>query len=168
MILGSILSKPNQSPYDTLVIDVWDNKGIKVGDIVFALSNVPIGRVGIVYNFSSKVVLFSSPGEKTQVVVPAGSSGTVEAGGDTRPNDRNLPVGQVFTEAVGRGGGNFEIILPRDIVLAKGAEVVLPGINSNVLGIVEAIVSDPRDSFTKILLTSPVNIFELKFVEVEQ
>ena len=49
----------------------------------------------------------------------------------------------------------------------KGDEVVLPGITPYVLGIMETTISDPRDPFAKTLLTSPVNIQELKFVEVE-
>ncbi len=146
MVLSAILAKPNQSPYDTLVIDVGANKNIKKGEMVFALGNVPIGRVSDVYSNSAKVVLFSSPGERTEVVI-------------TGKN--------VFMEVVGRGGGNFELILPRDLSLFKGDQAVLPGIFPFVLGIVETIVSDPRDPFIKALLTSPVNIQELKFVEVE-
>ena len=45
MILSAILSKPNQSPYDTLIIDVGTQEGLKTGDTVFALGNVPIGRI---------------------------------------------------------------------------------------------------------------------------
>ncbi len=146
LVLASILSKPNQSPYDTLIIDLGDNKGIKVGSMVFASANIPIGRVAAVYSYTSKVVLFSSPGQRTEVVTP---------------------VNDIFTEAVGRGGGNFEIQLPRDVSLEKGTEVTLPGINSYVLGIVEDVASESRDSFQKILIVSPVNIQELKFVQVE-
>ena len=147
MVLAAILSKPSQSIYDTLVIDAGSRQAVKTGDLVFAEGNVPIGRISLVYPFSSKVVLFSSAGENTEVIV----------------SGKNI-----FMQAVGRGGGNFEMILPRELTLEKGAEVVLPGINSYVLGVVQAIVSDPRDSFQKALLSSPVNIFELKFVEVAQ
>lgn len=147
MTLASILAKPNQSFYDTLIIDAGINQGIKVGDVVFALGNAPIGRIAEVFSNSSKVILFSNPGEKTDVVV---------SGKD------------VFMQAVGRGGGNFEIILPRDFVIEKDTEVDLPGINHYALGIVRAITSDPRDSFQKALLVSPINIQELKFVEVEK
>jgi cell shape-determining protein MreC len=158
-VLGSILSKPNQSPYDTLIIDVSKKNEIEVGQRVFALGNIPIGRVAEVYSKSSKVILFSNPGEKTEVIVsgkPArNASDIADAGGDA------------FMQVVGRGGGNFEMTLPRDFILEKGTEVVLPGINTYVLGIVETIISDPRDSFQKALLVSPVNIAELKFVEVE-
>ena len=47
-------------------------------------------------------------------------------------------------------------------------EVVLPGINSYVLGTISTIISDPRDSYQIALLASPVNIQQLKFVEVEK
>ncbi len=145
MVLGAILSKPNQSLYDTLVIDAGAKQGLQIGDMVFA-AGVPIGRVAEVYGSSSKIILFSSPGEKTQVVI-----------------NKN-----VFMQVVGRGGGNFEMVLPRDFTLAKGDQVVLPGLAPNLLGIVQTIISDPRDPFVKALLTSPVNVQELKFVEVER
>lgn len=145
-ILGVILSKPDQSLYDILTIDVGSKNGVKIGDMVFANGNIPVGRVSDVYDSTSKVILFSTSGEKTQVIV----------------SGKN-----VYMELVGRGGGNFEMILPRDFVLLKDDQVVLAGINSHVVGIVETILSDPRDPFIKALLVSPVNIQETKFVEVE-
>jgi cell shape-determining protein MreC len=147
MVLGNILARPNKSPYDTIVIDVGTGQGIKVGNTVFALGNVPIGKVAEVYSNSSKIILFSSPGEKTQAIIP---------GKD------------IFMELIGRGGGNFEMVLPRDLTLQEGDQVTMPGINPYVLATVETIISDLRDSFTKALLVSPVNIQELKFVEVAQ
>ncbi|MDD5721191.1 MAG: rod shape-determining protein MreC [Candidatus Pacebacteria bacterium] len=146
IVLSAILAKPNQSLYDTLLIDAGTAQGIKTGDIVFALGNIPIGRVDLVYDNSSKIILFSNPGEKTQAVV----------------SSKNI-----FMELVGRGGGNFEMILPRDFVLQKGDQIVMPGITPNVLAIAQTIISDPRDPFIKALLVSPVNVQELKFVEVE-
>lgn len=146
LVLSAILSKSNQSIYNTLVIDTGIKDGIKVGDIVFALGNVPIGRVSIVYDNSSKVTLFSDAGEKTQAII---------SGKD------------IFVEVVGRGGGNFEIIVPKDFILQKGDQIILPGIHPYVLAVTETVISDPRDSFVKALLVSPVNIQELRFVEVE-
>ena len=60
LVLSAILAKPNQSPYDTLLIDAGGIAGIKTGDTVFALGNVPVGRVGDVYPNSAKVILFSN------------------------------------------------------------------------------------------------------------
>jgi rod shape-determining protein MreC len=156
-ILSAILSKSNQSIYDTLVIDAGENQGVKTGDMVFALGNVPIGRISNVYSNSSKVILFSNSGEKTQIVV---ENKSVLAGTNIGKS--------VFLEIVGRGGGNFEMILSRDFTPQKGDEVVLPGITPYVVGVVETIISDPRDPFIKALLVSPVNVQELKFVEVDE
>ena len=153
MILAAILSKPNQSLYDTLVIDAGSNEGIKIGQIVFAFSSVPIGRITEVYPESSKVILFSNPGEKTTVVVTHATAG--QAG-------KNISM-----ELVGRGGGNFEMVMPSGVTFTPGDQVVLPGITPYVVGTVQTIISDPRDSFSKAILTSPVNIQELNFVEVE-
>lgn len=156
MILAGILSKPNQSPYDTLVIDTGIKNGMLVGQKVFALGNVPIGRIAEVYANTAKVILYSSPGEKIEVVIGGKATTTSSSlGGDT------------FMQIIGRGAGNFEMILPRDFILEKGTEVVLPGIVPYIIGTVQTIISDPRDSFQKALLTSPVNIQELKFVQVE-
>jgi cell shape-determining protein MreC len=146
MILSAILSKPNQSAYDTLITDGGANLGIKIGDTVFAYGNIPIGRIGTVTPNSSTVILFSSSGEKTPAIISNGN---------------------VFYELIGRGGGNFEMLLPRDIFLQKGDQAIKPGIYPYVLALVESIISDPRDPFTKALLSSPVNIQELKFVEIE-
>ncbi|HEV7702012.1 MAG TPA: rod shape-determining protein MreC [Candidatus Paceibacterota bacterium] len=150
MTLGAILAKPNQSPYDTLLIDIGVDKGIKMGDRVFAFGNLPIGRIAEAYPKSSKVILFSNSGEATEVVL------SPQAG----------QAGNIFTEVAGRGGGNFEMIVPRDLVLWKGDQAVLPGITPYVIGVVETVISDPRDSSQKALLVSPVNIQQLKFVEV--
>ena len=59
------------------------------------------------------------------------------------------------------------MVVPQGMTLQQGDQVVLPGINSYVLGIVQTVISDPRDPFTKAILTSPINIEEQKFVEVE-
>jgi rod shape-determining protein MreC len=146
MVLSAILGKPNRSPYDTLVIDAGLEAGVSEGNLVFAFGDIPIGHVGTTYANSSKVILFSSSGTETEVVVGA--------------KDILMP-------AVGRGGGNFEMILPRDFTLESGSTVTLPGIYPYVVAVVKTIISDPRDSFVKALLASPVNIQELKFVEVK-
>jgi len=161
MILATILSKPNQSIYGTLVIDAGINQGIIEGQRVFAFGNVPIGYIAETYGNSSKVILFSNPGEKTEVVISLGSPF-----GEASPSAGQAGK-NIFMQVVGRGGGNFEMILPRDFILDVETEVVLPGITPYVLGVVQTIISDPRDSFQKALLVSPVNIQELKFVEVE-
>ena len=69
LVLAAILAKPNRSPYDTLLIDLGARAGVEKGDMVYAYGNMPIGRVASVTDDTSKAVLFSSPGENTQVVI---------------------------------------------------------------------------------------------------
>ncbi len=145
-ILGAILTKPNQSVFDTLIVDIGSDAGIREGERVFAYGNILIGQVSEVFAKTSRVKLFSSPGQKVDVIL---------SGKD------------IYAQALGRGGQNFEITLPRDAEVVKGAEVALPGMTTSVLGIIEEIISDPRDPFQKVLLRSPINIQELKFVQIE-
>lgn len=155
--LATILAKPNQSPYDTLLIDIGSDAGVVVGNKVFAFGNIPIGRIAEVYPHTSKVVLYSTSGEKTQVII---------SGKPASPNTSQ--GGNIFAELVGRGGNNFEMVLPRDMILLKEDQVVLPGITPHVVGVVKTIISDQREAFQKALLVAPVNIQSLKFVEVER
>ena len=153
IILAAIISKPNRSPYDTLLLDVGEKDGVETGAAVYALGDIPIGRVNSITPDTSNAILFSSSKETTQVIVPV----SLEQGGTK----------EMFWELVGRGGGNFEMTLPRDFILGQDAVVVLPGIRPYAVAIVETILSDPRDPFKKALFRSPVNIQDLKFVEVE-
>jgi len=146
-IISSILTKPNRSPYDTIIIDVGSNTDIVPGLLVYAGVDVPIGEVNKVYDNDSLVMLYSNPGQITEGVLE-GSNASVEL--------------------VGRGGGNFEMTIPLDLSSELGAMVVLPGISTKVLAIVDAVISIPTDPVKKVLLHSPVNIQNLKWVQVKK
>ena len=146
LTLAAILVKPNKSLYDTLIIDIGTDGNVSAGQRVFAYGNILIGSVAEVYTNSSLVKLFSTPRETTDVILGAQNA---------------------YVQAIGRGGGNFEITLPKDLEVANGAEAVFPGITPYILGVVEEVISDPRDLFQKILLRSPINVQDLKFVQIE-
>lgn len=145
-VLGVILTKPNYSPYDTLIIDVGEKDGIREGLSVYANGNIPIGVISQVYSKTSLVELYSNPGKKT--------NGSIE--------DSNITV-----ELIGRGGGNFEMSLPVELMVSKGASVLLPNINPEVLAVVEEDISEPTDPVKKIILRSPINIQNEKWVQVK-
>ena len=155
LVVASILGRPNQSIYDTLIIDIGERDGISVGSKVFVMGDIPVGTIAEVYEDGAKVFLFSTPGEETDVFISVDSNELGENGKD------------IQMKLIGRGGGNFEMILPRDLDIKKGMTVHLPGIYNFLVAKVETIISDPRDAYQKAILTSPVNILELKFVEVE-
>ncbi|OGD68022.1 hypothetical protein A2811_02960 [Candidatus Campbellbacteria bacterium RIFCSPHIGHO2_01_FULL_34_10] len=68
--------------------------------------------------------------------------------------------------AVGRGAGNFEIKLPRDIDIKVDDPIFIAGTEARVLGNVSEIIFDPKDPFQLVLIKSPVNLFELKWVQI--
>lgn len=144
-IIGTIVSKPNKSPYGTLVIDIGEEDGVKPEDLVFAMGNVAIGEIDTVNKNSSTVVLYSAPGYISQV--------TLEN------------TGRYFN-AKGRGAGDFEIQFPRELPVEVGQVFFYPSINNYVVGVVESVVFDPRDSYKTVLFRSAVNIQELKWVQV--
>jgi rod shape-determining protein MreC len=147
LMLGNILTKPNRSPYDTIIIDIGNNMGVRSGNVIYANGNVPIGNIDKVYSDTSLAVLYSSPGQKT---------------------DGFLDGSNASVELVGRGGGNFEMIIPIELSVEKGQIVYLPGNNSEVLALVNEIISKPSDPFKLVILSSPVNIQNLKWVEVKK
>lgn len=145
-LIATILAKPNHSLYGTLIIDVGSDDGVKPENLVFALGNVVIGEIESVDKNSSKVILYSSPGYISQV--------TLEN------------TGRYFN-AKGRGAGDFEIQFPRELPIEVGQVFLYPSINNYIVGVVESVLFDPRDSYKKVLFRSATNIQELKWVEVK-
>lgn len=145
-VVGTIVSRPPTSPYDTLIIDIGLNVGIKTGDKVYVGDSM-IGDVAEVYESTSKVSLFSTPGRITPVLV--GSS-------------------TLATEAVGRGGGNFMIKLPSQVEVSVGSLIMMPHIKTRIFSIVDKILVNSSDSLQTILSKSPVHIQQIRFVEVDR
>ena len=144
-MLASVLRTPPFSPYDTFILDIGKNKEVEVGNYVFVGGNNLVGEIVEVNNTSSKAQLLSSPGKKTPVLVGPKS---------------------VAVEAVGRGAGNFEIILSREISVQKGDSIVVPDIHSMLLGVVGQVDLGPAKTFQRVLFASPVNIQDVRWVTV--
>lgn len=146
VILGVVLKRPSLTPFDVLIIDVGKNKGVKKGDKVLYKDTIVIGQVEEVFDLSSKVKLYSSPGEKITAFIGSKS---------------------IQIDADGLGGGNFLAKLPKGAEINEGDAVVIPNISSAVLGFVEKIEANPADSFQKIIFKTPFNLSEINLVEVE-
>lgn len=143
-VLGVVLSRPSRTPYDTLIVDVGEKHGVSKGDRV-VLESVLLGEVTEAYYASSKVTLFSTAGNSINVIV--GTEG--------------IPA-----EAVGKGGGVYEITLPRESEVYVGDTVYLSNLEPLVLGTVTKINEDPNDAFETIHVVSVINPFTISFVEV--
>lgn len=146
-VLGVILSRPPVTPYDTLVIDIGVADGLEVGNKVYTAGDTLIGDVVEVFEHSSKVSLFSTPGRQMSILV---GSTTVE------------------TLAIGRGGGNFSAELPADIKISKGDTIITTLIRPHAFGVVEEILIDSSASLQTLLFKAPMNIHQFRFVQVDK
>lgn len=143
-ILAVVLKKPGSTSYDSLIIDVGQNKSVKIGDLVM-FEDFVIGEIKEVYSDYSKVELSSSPNKSYNVRV--GSTG-------------------VDVTAVGRGGGNFLIKLPKEVDVKKGDVIKMIDLKSRFFGTVDDIEKTESSSFQFILFRLPVNLNTLEWVEV--
>ncbi len=145
VVLSAILAKPNQTPYDTLIIDRGSEAGIEPDDLVFAGGDILIGSIESVDKNSAKVLMYSTPGNISQVVY--GSSGK-------------------YFNARGTGNGTLEVEVSREIEVVVGDQFFYPGLDNTLVGVAQKVHFDPRDSFKKVIIKSPVNIQEERWVEV--
>ena len=146
VVLSNILVKPSSSPYDTLIIDSGNDKKITVGSTVYVNGNIPVGEVSKVYNRTSLVELYSNPGKITRAIIEGSN---------------------VSVDLVGRGGGNFEMSVPLELDIQKGEKILLPGQQPEIVAVVEEDISDPTDPIKTVILRSPVNIQNQKWVQVK-
>ena len=144
IVLANVLAKPNLSPYDSLIIDAGKVEGLNKGDKVF-VNNAVIGEITDVYLKTANVRLYSFPDEILDVAVG---------------------FNKILGTAKGKGGGNFEMKFPHGVAISKGDVVVLPEMELFILGIVESILITPEDPLQTILFKTPVNIFELRWVQI--
>jgi len=146
-ILSVILSRPPQTPYDSLIIDIGQDQDLSSGDLVYAESNYLIGYVDTVYSYSSAVKLFSSPDQKLNVLI--GSS--------------TVPV-----VAEGRGSGNFYIRVPENITVNVGDPIMVPSLDSIILGSAEKVESGQGDAYTYVYFKLPVMLNTLQYVQIKK
>jgi hypothetical protein len=66
----------------------------------------------------------------------------------------------------GKGSGNFELHIPRDLEVRDGDVMTLPGFSDFVLGLLKTVQFDERDPYQTVLARTPVNLQELKFVRI--
>ena len=142
-VLAYILKKPPFTAYDSFVLDVGTKQGIKIGNKVYAMGNILIGDILEVSGSSSKVRLYSSYGTKYEIFI----------------GKENIQA-----IALGRGGGTFETVIPRDVKVREGDIITIPDISNTVFGTVGTLITDPARAFSTVIFSQPLNIYEQKWV----
>lgn len=146
LVLSAVLSRPPVAPYDMLVIDIGRDHKVSSSSLVYAPGNILMGKVVDVTDDTSKVGLFSSPGERFEVTIGSG---------------------HVSAVAVGRGGGQLSAELPRGTQVAEGDAVYAAMLGSKPFALVVAVVSDPAEAFETVYFAPPVNVQSLRWVLVD-
>jgi hypothetical protein len=146
-IAAGVIARPPYSPYDSFVLDKGTEDGITEGATVYHTSEYAIGYVLHAYSESSVVALFSSPGIESTVYV---------YGPD------------IYATAYGEGGGVIRISVPQGVILAMGNIVVLPTLDTGILGTIGAVTSVPTQPEQHAYLSFPISMQSIRIVGVER
>ena len=144
-IVVPIIRRAPSGLYDQFIIDAGKDKGISTTSLVYASGNIPIGRVTDVFRQTSKVILFYSPDQRHDVLL----------------------ANRIPAVAIGLGGGQYEVSVPRGLNVAVGDFVYSANLNAKPMGKIVYIDSDSSLAFEKVLFSVPINIYELRWVTVE-
>jgi cell shape-determining protein MreC len=145
-ILAHVVVPPNRSMYDTVILDVGSDDGVTVGQSVYAFGSVALGTISDVSPTSSTVLLYSASGRQTVGTTTASS---------------------IIVTLIGRGGGEYEVRMPRDISFQEGDVITEQSLAVHPLATIQKIVTDPRDPFQRLLAKIPVNLQTMKWVVVK-
>lgn len=146
-IVAKILLTPNVISSGVVTLEVGRknvSSDIKPGDLVVYDDKVLLGRVLEVRDYQTKVKLISA--DKSIAVLVG---------------DKSIPA-----EVTGLGSGNFSITLPKGAEVKRGDTVTAPEYGGYLLGLVDVIKKTNADPFQTILFNAPINIFQVKWVEV--
>jgi cell shape-determining protein MreC len=144
-ILANVLTLPNRSFYDTINIDAGSAQGIKRNMVVYAFGSVALGTISSVDTSTATVQLYSAPGHQMSA---------------------NAVGSNVALTLIGRGAGEYEVQLPRDVPFDVGSMISLQSNDVATVATVVKIITDPRDPFQQLLAKVPVNLQALKWVIV--
>jgi cell shape-determining protein MreC len=148
-VLASVVLRPPGTPYDTLMVDVGATDGVVMGDLVSAGGSVYIGTVSEVFATASRVVLYSSPGQKFDAMLM-----------------EKKATSTLAISVVGQGSGSLKAEVPASTMVAQGDEVLFSSITPRLVARVTQVEQKIDASFKTIYLQLPVSIYALNFVEI--
>lgn len=144
-VFAYVIRAPDATPYDTFLLSSGLNDGVKIGEKVLLLNSIPIGTIANVYTNTSVAKLYGSPGESYLAII---------GNGDLRGT------------AYGKGGGNFEIILPHGSPVKNGDEIKIPEISEHTFSKVEDVAETEGGTFVRVLFRAPYSILNTSIVAV--
>lgn len=144
-IVAGVIARPPYTPYDTIIIDRGESDNIVEHAPVYHGEGTAIGYVRAVFKESALVTLFSSPGVESTVYL-FGSN--------------------IFTTAYGEGGGIVRLSVPQGIIIERGDMVILPSLDTGVLGTIDEVQSIPSEPEQHAYVTLSVPLQSMRLVSV--
>lgn len=144
-IAASVMGRPPQMPYDVVVVDQGRVDGVIESAPVFIGANRVIGYVGEVFEHTAVVVLFTTPDVESTVYIYG-------------PN--------IYTTAIGVGGGLLRVHVPQGIDLTVGDVAVLPAVDGGIYGEVVSIESVATKPEQYGFVSVDVPISSLRYVSI--
>lgn len=144
-ILASVVARPPESPYDTLILAMGSTAGVAIGQEAFGEGGVPVGVVSSVTADFSRVTLFSAPH-------------TVIHGW----------VGQKRTllTIFGAGAGAMNASLSHSADIMVGDTVFAPGPGMLPIGVVARVDGDPSSPVVTLRIKPNANLFSIARVRL--
>jgi hypothetical protein len=121
-LLARVIARPNQLPYDMLMLDRGSRHGVVENAPIFLGKDQVIGIVSVVHAETSLVTLLTTPGFVASAYVFG-------------PN--------IYTETEGMGGGILRVRVPQGILLSVRDMVMMPALDSGVYGEIASVEAAP-------------------------
>lgn len=144
-VVARVIAKPSQSFYDRIIIDRGESDGVAEGSMIIAGENILVAKIDSVNRNNAQALLLTGNFFSGDVVI-------------TRLG--------VTVPIAGKGSGNFELHVPRDLDVRDGDILTLPGYPQYIVGVIKSVQFDDRDPYQTVLARIPINVQELKFVRV--
>lgn len=144
-LYGSVVGRSPQLPQDSLLLDIGEYAGVRMGDLVFASDRSLIGSISKTSKISSIVLLNSSSSIKL--------NGFVSRTGE-------------IIEITGSGGNSMQTQVPLNFDIMIGDVVMYSHISDNAIAVVGVVEENKAGGFKKVFLSLPTNTNKLKSVFV--
>ena len=144
--VAEVVSHQWNSPFDIILAAVPKNSKIITGDQVTFKKNVWVGAVIDQIGSMVKIKLVSAPGSQVPVLIGSNN---------------------VSAMASGKGNGNLEVELPRNLEIRTGDSVMAGNTAAPLMvGTVGAVDNDPGESLQTILIRTPINLSFIHYLEI--
>lgn len=142
-LLAKVILKPPFSSFDNFVLGGKFDE-FKIGQKIY-YQNVILGEIVEIRDNIAIAKLYSASGSK----IPA-----------------KLIDGNQF-EVFGKGSGQYEMILPKDVEIKEGDPIIYPENEIILLGVINKITSTSDDLFKKALFNIPIDFKDINYVSIE-